>query len=193
MINDNKIAFAANVLLIDVNFLHQVVAEIVRRSREEGCEMPSVAWEEWVSYLAMDAGLKPGKNEVQVLLLHEAGVEEVSCCSPSKLSDIDGKACVTPLGELQFACVPTAGMTTISELFADLLRLALDSKEVQQLMLLPQGPRCYEEVETRLTDLFHEHPLWARRVTYFVLDPSTVALPCKVDTAFCALAKALRL
>lgn len=193
-IMNEKITFAANVLLLDVAFMNRVV-ETIRRPAggEERPELPLIAWDEWLPYLMLDAGLKPGANEIQVLLLHEAGEDRVKCCSPAELNRLDSRACSTPLGEFQFSCVPTAGMTSTKELFLDLTQLALDAAEVQRLVLLPHHAAYGEVLVERLVTLFHDKPSLAGKTVYFALQPGDVTLPCKVDTAFYSLAKAFRL
>lgn len=189
---DEKIAFAEHVLLLDVDFMNGVVEPIRCPAGGKGEELPRLEWGAWLSFLALDAGIKPGNHEMQVLLLHREGVEEVACCNPSLLAQLNGQACQTTVGEMQFACVPTAGMTSTEALFVNLLQLALDAKETKQLLLLPHpsyGGRVVEE----LTELLHEKPALAAQVTYFALKPAEVTLPCKVDTAFYSLAKAFGL
>lgn len=189
---DDKIAFAEHVLLLDVDFLNGVVEPIRCPGGGHGEELPRLEWGTWLSFLALDAGIKPGDHEMQVLLLYKEGVEEVACCRPALLAELNGQACRTAVGEMEFACVPTAGMTSTEELFVNLLQLALDAKETKQLLLLPHpayGARVVEE----LTELFHDKPALASQVTYFALKPDEVTLPCKVDTAFFSLAKAFGL
>lgn len=193
MMMDDKIAFAEHVLLLDVDFLNGVVEPIRSPQGAGGAEeLPRLDWGTWLSFLALDAGIKPGKHELQVLLLHREGVDEVACCRPGKLAELNGQACQTPVGEMQFAAVPTAGMTTTEELFVNLLQLALDSKETGRLLLLPH-PALGDRVVEELTELFHDKPALAVKVAYFALKPDEVTLPCKVDTAFFSLAKAFGL
>lgn len=189
---DQKIAFSENVLLLDVDFLNGVVEPIRCPAASGGEELPRLDWGSWLSFLALDAGIKPGAHELQVLLLYKAGVEQVACCNPGLLAELNGKACQTAVGEMQFACVPTAGMTSTDALFVNLLQLALDAKEVGQLLLLPH-PAYGNRVVEELTELFHDKPALASKVTYFALKPDEVTLPCKVDTAFFSLAKAFGL
>ena len=188
---DEKIAFAECVLLLDVDFMNLLV-EPIRQPGGGRPELPYVEWGSWLSYLALDAGIKSGSNELQVLLLHKEGESEVRCCQPASLEALNGQACQAPLGEIQFACVPTAGMTTPQALYLNLLQLALDAKDVKHLLLLPH-PAYTEAVVDELTDLFSEKPALASKVTLFTLKPQEVTLPCKVDTAFFSLAKAFGL
>lgn len=189
---DQKIAFSEYVLLIDVDFLNGIVEPIRCPAASGGDELPRLDWGRWLSFLALDAGIRPGSNELQVLLLYKAGVDRVACCNLGLLDELNGKACQTTLGEMQFACVPTADMTSTDELFVNLLQLAYDAKEVRQLLLLPH-PAYGERVVEALTELFHDKPALTRKVTYFALYPNTVTLPCKVDTAFYSIAKAFGL
>lgn len=192
---EEKIQFSENVIVMDVDFLNGVV-ESIRKPAGEGTrpELPYLEWGEWLSCLALDGGLKPAaSNEVQVLLVHAHAVREVSCCRPSSLEALQGKACRTPVAEFLFSAVPTAGMISSEALFLDLMRLALDAAGVKRLMLLPFHAQYGAEAVEELTALFQERPVLAGKVTYFEAEPGRVVLPCRVDSVFYSLAKAFGL
>ncbi len=171
---EDKIKFAQNVMLIDVAFLNDVALNIrTFLSRQLGRELPDIDLPEWLGYLALDAGLREGDNEIQVLLLHQEGIRKLSCCQPSRLDDLNAKACRVPLGEMAFACVTPAGITTCEALFLDLLTLALDAADVKRLMLVPSlsySSKVGEELEKLLRDKNEEER--AKAVCFLLEKPS---------------------
>ena len=72
-----------------------------------GRTLPDVDLPAWLSYLALDAGLREGDNEIQVLLVHGGEVSALPHCRPADLKELDGVACRTPLGEFAFSRVNT--------------------------------------------------------------------------------------
>ena len=68
---EDKIKFPANVILIDVAFLNEVVYGAKNFLEGKlGRKLPDVDLPAWLSYLALDAGLREQENEVEVLLVH---------------------------------------------------------------------------------------------------------------------------
>ena len=67
---EDKIKFPANVILIDVAFLNEVVYGAKNFLEGKlGRKLPDVDLPAWLSYLALDAGLREQENEVEVLLV----------------------------------------------------------------------------------------------------------------------------
>ena len=90
------------VILIDVSFLNQTV-KVVREvmSARLGRPLPMFDLVAWLDCLLLDAGIRDFSSaEVQVLLVQGADGDALSVCTPSLLSDLDGKACRTGLAEM---------------------------------------------------------------------------------------------
>ena len=68
-----EIQFADNVILLDVGFLNGI-ANGLKNALENRLQrsLPPIDLVQWLSYIALDAGLRSGDNEIQVLLLHDA-------------------------------------------------------------------------------------------------------------------------
>ena len=133
---EDKIKFPANVILIDVAFLNEVVYGAKNFLEGKlGRKLPDVDLPAWLSYLALDAGLREQENEVEVLLVHTPAADVLKCCEPSDVNKLNHQACRTPLGEFAFSSVTSSGLVSTEELFLDLMNLALDSADVKCLML----------------------------------------------------------
>ena len=135
---ESKVKFSENVIIVDAGFLQATVSGLRTFFENNlGRALPLLDLPSWLSYVALDAGLREGDNEIQVLLVHDEATRNLSCCTPSVLADFDGKACRTPLGEFVFANVTSAGLAKTSDLFVDLLHLAIDSNDVKRMVLVP--------------------------------------------------------
>ena len=77
---EDKIKFPANVILIDVAFLNEVVYGAKNFLEGKlGRKLPDVDLPAWLSYLALDAGLREQENEVEVLLVHTPAADVLKC------------------------------------------------------------------------------------------------------------------
>ena len=190
---EEKIKWAANVLLVDVALLNETVNSLRRMLQERlGHSIPSLDLPAWLSYLALDAGLKEGDNEVQVVLIHDGQVRALEGCEPADLRSLQGMACRTPLGEFAFHCVTPEGIVSVEELFLDLVTLALDSAGAQCLALLP-APMRYDDKLKEVLQKFSEEKgaEESNRVIWFGLAPvCDGAALCRHDSVFYSLAQA---
>ncbi len=105
---ENKIKFAPNVMLIDASYLDRVTcdlqahfAPIVNR------ELPKADLAVLLECLALDAGMKLGNNEIQVIFIYESGEGRLEGLTPSDLGkELHGMAFKSELGE--FASMPSS-------------------------------------------------------------------------------------
>lgn len=179
MIND-KVSFSENVIVIDVAFLNEIVAQVKDALAERvGRMLPDIDWPVWLECLALDAGLREGGNEIQVLLLHDDSVRTMTCCRPADIDALDGMACRTSVGEFSFSCVTPADITSCEELFLDLMQLALDAANVQRLLLIPHQPAYGTRVEEALCKISEEKA--CEKVLYFRMDSPVGPQPFRSD------------
>lgn len=185
--------FSENVILIDVDFINEVACHAKKfLSEKVGRELPEIDLLAWLSYIALDAGLREGDNEIQVLLLRDKNVHDLKCCEPSDLDSLDGMACRTPLGEFSFSCVTPAGIAYCEELFLDLMNLLLDSADVKRLMLVPFHSLYGHWVEEGLRKYFNgksEEELG--KAFYFITEELLQPVPCRSDSIAYSLTQAL--
>ncbi len=191
MQRQKEIQFAANVMLLDVGFLNDTASKLkaVLEDRLER-SLPEMDLVKWLSYVALDSGLRGGDNEIQVFLLHDVGETTLEGCLPDSLSELDGKACRDALGEFVFYGVNPAQIVDKEHLFADLMALAIDSEDVKRLMLIPHHTNYGGGVEAALCQLAEEkegNPFG--KAIYFALQPPMEALPCRIDSIIYSLAQ----
>lgn len=192
---ENNIKFASNVILVDVSFLNVTVSEIKSfASRQLGRKLPDLDLPTWLSYLALDAGLHEGDNEIQVLLVHDGKTSSLSCCRPSDLEKLDGMACRTPMGEFTFSYVTAAGITSSADLFLDLMNLAWDAENVELLALVPFHCLYEDWVEEELWRLSSKKMQCVKktfRTVYLTESSPKEPIPCHHISVFYSLSYAL--
>lgn len=185
-----EIDFAKNVIIIDVAYLNEMAYNLkkvmsIRLDRDlQDIDLPA-----WLSYLALDAGLREGDNEIQVLLVHNE-TPKLTCAHPDNLNSLQGMACRTPLGEFTFNCISTERLTTIEALFLDLTMLALDDARVERLMLVPYQAYYAGKLEDALQKFAEEKGKEAcQKVMYFSMERLSKEFPCRWDYISYSLAR----
>lgn len=189
---EHKMTFSENVVLIDAAFINKFVVRAKQElARNMGRDLPEIDLPQWLTYMALDAGLRGGDNEVQVLIVHDEKTDRLGNCFPAELKEIDGKACRTQLGEFAFSCANPAGITHCEDLFIDLMTLALDAAEVKHLMLLPCHSQYGAHVEEELNELLKDKSdETCAKALYFSLTPPSTELRCRWDFITYSLLKA---
>lgn len=109
------------VILIDAGYLDETVggmrdyfAPIVHRN------LPKVELAAMLEGVALDAGIRPGNNQIDVILIYDRRNPVLKNCNPSDLNeDLHCVAFQSSLGEFQFSSFSTEGMTTREAMYAD--------------------------------------------------------------------------
>lgn len=189
---EDKIKFPANVILIDVAFLNETVCGAKNFMENKlGRKLPDIDLPAWLSYLALDAGLREQENEVEVLLVHARAGHALKCCEPSDVDKLNRRACRTPLGEFAFSSVTSSGLVSTEELFLDLMNLALDSADVKCLMLLPFHRGYGGRVEEKLAGFFKDKSEEERgKAVYFAWEEPLEPVYCRWEPVVYSLAHA---
>lgn len=195
MQRQKEIQFAANVILLDVGFLNDTASKlkVVLESRLNR-NLPEIDLVKWLSYVALDSGLRGSDNEIQVFLLHDVGETQLKDCYPGSLSELDGNGCRDALGEFVFYGVNPAQIVGKEQLFADLMALAIDAEYVKRLMLIPHHANYGAGIEVALCQLAKDKDKSLfKKATFFALQPPTEALPCRIDSIIYSLAQSLEI
>lgn len=149
-----QIKLSENVMLIDVAFLNFVVTDL-KKYFEKVLKRPlqEIDLTELVSYLALDADIKEGQNEVQLLMVYDKESSELQHCSPSDLTgELDGVAFKNQIAEFVFVGVPCEEMVLREDLYLDLLSIVADSADVKKLIIVSFN----EEYGQRVSDVLNK-------------------------------------
>lgn len=147
---DEKIKFPSNVVLIDTAFLNLVVIDLKKHFEKILTrELQEIDLSELTTYIALDAGITVGDNQIQILMVYDKDSAQLFNCQPSDLSsELNGVAFKNQFGEFSFASVPCEGMVSREELYLDLLNIVSDSSDVERLTLISFN----EEYGTKVMD-----------------------------------------
>lgn len=150
---NEKIKLSQNVMLIDASFLNFVVMDLkkyferlLKRSLQE------IDLTELSSYLALDAGIAEGENEIQMLMVYDKESAVLQHCHPSDLKgELDGVAFKNQVGEFVFAGVPCEEMVSRADLYVDLLGIVADCSDVKRLIVVSFNEEYGQEVTAALS------------------------------------------
>lgn len=136
MEKDSK--FAGTVMLIDAAFLNFVIADLKKNfERMLGRSLQEVDLSNLITYLALDAGVGEGDNEIQVLCIYDDDSKILEHCQPKDMEkELNNVAFKNPFGEFLFYTFQPEQMTTLEELYLESLKVVADSKEVNRLIVV---------------------------------------------------------
>ena len=135
---NTRIKLSETVMVIDAAYLNFVINDLKKYFEPLlGRSLQRADLALFTMCLAMDAGVKEGSNDVQILLVYDEQSGKLEDCLPSDLkSELDGMAFKGPRGEL----------------YLDLLHIVLNSAEVKKLIVVPFNEEYGEEVENVLKE-----------------------------------------
>ena len=136
---EKKIPFASDVILIDAAFLDRVGKDMAAHFAPlVGRELPKADLAVLLECLALDAGIEPGKNEIQVIFVYDAEHSRMGFCLPSDLEkEVHGMAFQSRLGEFALYAFQPSDMARREDLFTESLQLLTESKDARRIMLVP--------------------------------------------------------
>ena len=157
-----------NIILADADYIDKVAFDLtVNFERMIGRRIPKADMPRWIDCIALDGGIRQGDNEVQVILVHNAGKEQLDNFSPSSYKEeLDGKAFKDHLGEFQLSAIRVEEMTDKEHLFCDALMHVCSQPEVKRVMAIPNAEEYYDGVRQALRNIDDE-----KRVTVFAMQP----------------------
>lgn len=147
-----KIKLSQNVMLIDASFLNFVVADL-RKYFEQMLKRPlqEIDLTELSTYLALDAGISEGANEIQMLMVYDKESSTLQYCHPANLKgELNGVAFKNQVGEFAFAGVPCEEMVSRADLYIDLLGIVADCGDVKKLVVVSFNEEYGQEVTAAL-------------------------------------------
>lgn len=145
---EKQVKFAPNVMLLDASFLDRVSTDIAGHfSQVIGRELAQAQLADLLEYMALDAGIPVGENEVQVFFIYNGKASaQFHVLVPASLeSEIDGKAFKGKLGEFSLYAYQPLDMATTEDLFLETLELVIDSKEVKHITAVPDEMQYAEK------------------------------------------------
>lgn len=163
--------WAPSVILVDADYLDKVAFDlIVNFERMIGRRIPKGDLCHWLDCIALDGGLRPGKNEIQVHLLHSKEKKALDNFTPSEFeADLNDLPFEDNLGRFNMFAFPVEDVVSSDEFFVQSLSMLASSTEIKQLMVVGdmnaygEGvKRVCAEAEGKDITLFAMEPLTGR-------------------------------
>lgn len=129
-------------VLVDTAYAEQVAGGIREHfSQELGRNLPPVDLPNWLDCLVLDAGLRPGDNQVQVVLIHPKNTTTLQQFIPCDFSEqLDGQAFKDNLGEFSFHSVCVEDIVSTEQLISDCINAAEPAPDLT-IVVSPQAPK----------------------------------------------------
>lgn len=125
-------------ILIDTSYL-DFVSNDVKQNFERILARPLPAFDlvGLLTYISMDAGAQTAKSGSDVLFLSDLPDVHIRNCEPANLKkELDGKACMTEIGEMAFSFSNTEGFTTLKDLYTDTVNHLCKMKGLKRIALV---------------------------------------------------------
>lgn len=138
-------------ILVNTSYLDFILNDVKQNfERILSRPLPSLDLVGLLTYISMDAGAQTRQSGTDVLFLSEYRDVVVKNCEPSELKDVlDGKACMSDVGEMTFAFSNTEGFTSLQELYADTMRHLCKIKGLKRICLL-YGDKDTDEIRDEI-------------------------------------------
>lgn len=133
-----------NVILVDADYLDGVVFDLsVNFERMLERRIPPADLPLWLDCIALDGGLRPGPNEVQVLFVHSAGKTAMNNMQPGDFTQaLDGRAFSDNLGEFCLSSMAVEAVTTRADFVGECFDTLCDTAQVQTIMTVADMNLC---------------------------------------------------
>lgn len=166
-----NIKWSENVIVADADYVDKVAFDLtVNFERMIGRRIPPADMSQWAVCVALDGGLRPGKHETQVVLIHDRKNPKMENFAPGTYAtELDGQAFDDPqMGEFTFADVATGEFAGNDGTMLDVLRNLLGHSEVKRIMLIPDetNSELTETLRSTLRDANDE-----QRITLLAMQP----------------------
>lgn len=149
---EENIKMAETVMLIDAAFLNLVTKDLKKNFEGMlGRELQDMDLSHLITYIALDAGMGEGKNDIQVLFIYDEYCGSLAHAYPTKLKEeLHDMAFNSEFGEFSFFCFEQEKMATREELYLESLKVIQDSKEVKRMIVLSFNEEYGNQVDAIL-------------------------------------------
>lgn len=162
--------FSTNVILVDADHVDDVVLNLTANfERMLNRRLPKADLPRWLNCLALDGGLRPGNNAIQVIFLHKQENQALKHFVPAHYAnDLDGKAFADSLGEFTLHSAAVPELSSSEEMFLHTLNELLKSATTERLMIV--GDMDSEETAAAIKRCIAQSPQ-QKSITLFAMEP----------------------
>lgn len=132
-------------LLIDATYLDEVARNLAAHFQPGATPTGDLC--RWLDCIALDAGIKPGENQVQAVFIHPQGQERFAHFIPACFADeLDGKAFNDNIAEFTLQSIAVEPIVSLQQMLADCCELMTEQhcdKTVVVSGISPEGVPDY--------------------------------------------------
>lgn len=169
----DTIKWSENVIIADGDYIDRVAFDLtVNFERMLDRRIPPVDFSQWAVDIALDGGLRPGKHETQVVLLHDRKNPKLEYFRPADYaSELNGQAFGdAQMGEFIINAIATGDAVADKDaVVLDIVNTLLNHGEVRRVMIVPNAEdgSLYGTLRSTLRNVDDEQ----KRVTLFAMQP----------------------
>ena len=168
---NNGIRMSENIIIADADYMDSVAFDlIVNFERMINRPLPKADLSQWAVCVALDGGVRAGRNDVQVVLVHDEKHPKMENFAPSDYAHgLHAQAFTDPrLGEFTLTSVACGKTISKEEYIENVMRTLLEHEEVRRIMVIPDGNG---DAWARLRRLLHGADDDNKRITLFAMQP----------------------
>lgn len=172
-LDTNNIKWSENVIIADADYIDKVAFDLtVNFERMINRRIQPADMAQWAVCIALDGGLREGKHETQVVLIHDKKSLAMKNFHPSNYEkDLNAQAFKDDkLGEFIFSSYPTEEkMVGKDEFLVEVARTVCNTKEVKRVMVIPNSEDgdAYDQLRDMLRKVDDDD----KRITLFAMQP----------------------
>lgn len=163
--------WSEHVILVQADYLDRVAFDLtVNYERMLNRPIPKADLAHWLVCAALDGGVTPGANELQVVLIHSKEKKQLDNFLPVSFDkELDGKGFDDPhLGTFSISSLQIENLVSGADFFTQAFETLVDAKEVKNLIVVP-------DTDTSVFDLLAilERTDGEKNVTLLTMEPSS--------------------
>lgn len=163
--------WSEHVILVQADYLDRVAFDLtVNYERMLNRPIPKADLAHWLVCAALDGGVTPGANELQVVLIHSKEKKQLDNFLPASFDkELDGKGFDDPhLGTFSISSQQIENLVSGADFFTQAFETLVDAKEVKNLIVVP-------DTDTSVFDLLAilERTDGEKNVTLLTMEPSS--------------------
>lgn len=140
---------AETAILIDAYFLEMLTTDFKKNfERIIGRELNTIDLSELLTYIALDGGITPGENDIDVLFIYNSEHPSFSNCIPARLdTELNNVAFKNSIGEFTCRTFPNERIVSTDDMFVDSLQIIAEAKEVKRLLVVGYNEEYGDKIE----------------------------------------------
>ena len=172
-IDTDSIRWSENVIIADADYIDRVAFDLtVNFERMINRRIPPADMAQWAVCIALDAGLREGEHETQVVLIHDKQSMAMKNFRPANYEkDLNARAFKDgKLGEFVISSYSTEeSLVNKDDFLVDVARTVCNAKEVKRVMIVPNAEDgdCYDQLRDMLRKVDDDN----KRITLFAMQP----------------------